>query len=167
MRRYQSQRGVYVVEFALVGSLFFVLVLGGIEVSRLMYTWSALDAMTQRGARVAAVCTVNAPLIREVAVFGQAGATSSPIVPGVTPDNIDIDYLDEDGATLDLSDAANLDLIAYVSVGIEGYFHQSLIPNLLVSFIAPGGLASPSFRTIRPRESLGFNPDLGTNTCSN
>ena len=132
-----------------------------------MYTWSALDAMTQRGARVAAICSVNADLIGEVAVFGQVGDTTSPIVQGMLPGYIDVDYLDVDGATLDVSVAANLNNIHFVSVGIQGYTHQALVPALLTSFIAPAGLVPPEFRTIRPKESLGFNPDAGDNTCTN
>lgn len=123
-----------------------------IEVARLMFTWSALDAMTQRGARIAAVCPLNDAAVQQTAIFG------GDIVPGVTAANILVRYLDEDGAATAVKSATR-----FVEVSIQNYTHQMLIPATVAGFVAPL-LTAPPFTTLRPAESLGSNPG-GADFC--
>lgn len=152
----KKESGIYVVEYALVSGVFFLMLFGVIEVSRLLYTWSALDAITQRGARVAAVCPLNNAAIAQTAIFANAGSTT--IVPGLTTANISVQYLDQNGGA-----AASRGNTRYVVVSIQNYTHQMLIPQTVAGFLAPL-LTAPSFSTIRPAESLGIHPG-GTDYC--
>lgn len=47
----KHMRGVYVVEFAFIGLLVFVLLFGVLEMGRLYFTVNALDESARRGAR--------------------------------------------------------------------------------------------------------------------
>lgn len=150
----RKQRGAYLVEFVLVYSLFMFVLLGCIEVARLMYAWSALTFVTQRAARVAVVCPLFDQKISEIAVFGSVGGTSE-IVSGVGMENISITYQGEDGV-----DSISYRDIRYVRVSVQGYSHQLLLSGLVETFVSPTLLA-PEFATTLPVESLGFNPDSG------
>ena len=149
----KQQRGLYLVEFALVSGVFFLMMFGAIEVARLMYTWSALNAMTQRGARIAAVCPLNDAAVKQTAIF------DGDVVPGVTAANISVEYLQADGLTA----ATGRGNTRFVKVEIIGYQHQMLIPATVANFVAPL-LTAPPFTTLRPAESLGKNPG-GTDFC--
>ena len=120
---------------------------GAVEVARLMFTWSALDAVTQRGARVAAVFPMNDPAIGTTAIFSNSG-----IVPNLTAANVGVRYLTEAGGV-----TGALANVRYVEVSIQGYTHQMLIPETVAGFVAPL-LTPPPFTTTRPAESLGRNP---------
>lgn len=148
-----QQKGLYIVEFAIASGVFFLMMFGAIEVARLMFTWSALDAMTQRGARIAAVCPINDAAVKQIAIFG------GNIVPGVTTDNISVEYLQLDGTT----PGTNIGNTRFVRVEITDYQHQMLIPATVANFAAPL-LTAPPFTTLRPAESLGANPG-GSDFC--
>lgn len=154
----QRQQGSYIVEFAAVGSIFLFMLFGAFEVARVMYTWSALDAATQRGARVAAVCPMNDAAIARIALFGTP-QNAGTVIPKVDASNIAVAYLDKFGNT-----TANRGDVRFVSVGITNYTHQMLIPPLITDYISPN-LLSPSFQTVRSSESLGFNPVTGAYAC--
>jgi len=146
------QQGLYLVEFAIVAGVFFFIMFALLEVARMMFVWSALDSMTQRGARVAAVCPLNDPAVADVAIY------DGSMVPGITAANIGVRYLTEAGAPATTRGATRL-----VEVSIQNYTHQMLIPATLSGFVAPL-LTAPSFTTTRPAESLGRNPD-GPDFC--
>ena len=76
MRR--QQQGLYIVEFAIVSAVFFFMMFAAMEVARMMFVWSALDSMTQRGARVAAVCPLNDAVVGSVAIYGGCLLYTSP-----------------------------------------------------------------------------------------
>jgi len=155
MNRRRLQKGVYSVEFAIGAGVFFFFMFGSMEVARAMYTWSALDAMTQRGARVAAVCPLNSDAITQTAIFGSNG---DGIVSGVTADNIAVRYLDRNG-----NPTATRGNTRFVEVSIQNYTHQMLIPETITNMIAPL-LTAPPFTTLRAAESLGRNPG-GADFC--
>ena len=54
-----DRAGATTVEFALVGSLFFALILGVIETGRVLWTYNALHYAVQQAARCASVNTTN------------------------------------------------------------------------------------------------------------
>ncbi len=154
-----NQRGSYSVEFAFSIGIFLFLLFGVIETGRLLYTWSALNLVTQRGARIAAVCPVNDELIAQIAVFGTGGNNASQIIPGVGADNIAINYLDESGAS-----TTTYEEITYVNVSITGYTHELLIPTFFSENLERN-IISPTFSTTLPVESLGYNPTSESRVC--
>ena len=151
----RRQRGISTVEFAIVAAAFFMILLGAIEISRLLFTWNTLDAIAQRAARLAAVCTANDPAIATIAAgFGASGA--SPL-PGFTAANLQITYLDEGFAAA----SGGLSDTSFVRAQIVGYQIELAIP-----FINNTGLTSPTFTAVVPSESLGYIPETGGQSCA-
>ena len=58
------QRGITTVEFAIVGALLMMMLFGVIEFGRALFVANALVEGTRRGARIAAVCPIDDPLVR-------------------------------------------------------------------------------------------------------
>jgi Flp pilus assembly protein TadG len=58
-----NRAGATTVEFALVGLLFFALILGVIEIGRVLWTYNALHYAVQQAARCASVNTTNCATI--------------------------------------------------------------------------------------------------------
>jgi len=71
------QRGLASVEFAIVGLATLIILFTAIEMGRMLFTLNTLAEVTRRGARVAAVCTVDNLAISRVAIFNNA-ATAGP-----------------------------------------------------------------------------------------
>lgn len=159
MRSLKRQKGLTTVETAVVGMLAMILLFGVIEVSRAFFVVNALEEVTRRGARVAAVCQVNDGSIAEIAVFNSSGGgPNSPVVGGLTTANIAVDYLDQAGNVLG-DPMGSFGLIQYVRVRVVGYTHQLMIPLFATS------IAMPSFATTLPAESLGVWPG-GYSPCT-
>jgi len=156
-----QQKGLYIVEFALVAALFFVLLFAVIEFARTLFVWNTLTEATRRGARLAVVCPVDHASIANVTVFNApAAAGASPILPGLDSSDVVTDYLDQTGAV-----TAVFNDIRYVRVSIVGFTHTLLIPALLPGLPAMT-LTAPAFETTLPRESLGAVPDgAGSTQC--
>ena len=151
-------RGVTTVEFAIVGTIFFMALFGVIEFGRALYTLNTLSEVARRGARVAAVCPVNHGAIARVALFNAPGETGpSRFVYGLEEENIEIRYLSDRGEVI-ADPTANYSDIRFVRVAITGYQFTSLIP-----FIGLGNVfQTPGFAATLPRESLGV-PREGEN----
>lgn len=145
---YRSQQGITTVESAIVMLLALISLFGVLEIGRVFFVFNALEEATRRGARVATVCQVNDPAIAQIASFNASG---SPIVGGLTPANIAVDYLDASGNVLG-DPMGSYGLIAYVRVRIVNFTHQLLIPLFVSSFV------TPAFPTTVPAESLGVWP---------
>jgi hypothetical protein len=153
MRKFE--RGTTTVEFALVGTVLFIVLFGVIEIGRALFVWNTITEATRRGARVAVVCPPNHGAVREVSVFGApGGGDTSPILQGLTTANVALEYLDDAG-----NDTGGAFPISFVRVGINNYQHTLLIPFLMPT------LTVPSFSTTLPAESLGWVPDLGVRQC--
>lgn len=69
MKRHQY--GATAVEFALVLVLFLTFLLGILDFSRMLYTWSAANEATRAGARYAAVCDSSANAAQVLAKMQQ------------------------------------------------------------------------------------------------
>ena len=132
------QKGIYTVEFAIIGAVFFMILFGVIEVARALFVWNTITEATRRGARVAAVCPPNDPAVKKVAVFGSADGTST-VLEGLTIGHVQLGYGAGDR----------------VSVSIQGYTHNLIIPFLPDSVTH---LTVPPFETTIPSESLGYIP---------
>ncbi len=155
----RRQCGTTTVEFAIIGTVLMVVVFAVIEFGRALFVVNVLTEATRRGARMAAVCPVGDPKPAQVAVFANGGA-NSPIVPGLTTGNVQVQYLDTNGAVIAApATAAGFSLIRYVRVGIVGFTQTLLIP-LHVTAVPLSG-----FSTTLPRESLGVYPSVGSTAC--
>ncbi|MBY5920835.1 TadE family protein [Ferrimonas balearica] len=151
----RHQQGVYVVEFAIVATVVFVILFACLEVARLMYSYNALTEASRRAARLAAVCAPvsgGAPEatneMKALALFN-----GRQLVAGLSADNLTIDYLTETGSI-----AATVPDIRQVRATISNYQHELIIPGLFIQ------LNSPAFRTLMPSESMGQTryPDANT-----
>lgn len=149
----EKQRGTVIVEFAMVGLLFFTLLLGVLEAGRLAYTWNTLAEATRLGARAAAVCGVNAAVIKNIVRFDDQLFSPSDL----TADKIIVAYLREDLTTVGDPAGAGFGDIRFAQVRLAGYTFTSLIPGLSLTF--------PAMTSTRPRESLGFVPREGAGIC--
>lgn len=150
----KHQAGFATVEFAAISVAFFLILFGAMEISRLLFTWNTLDAVTQRAARIAAVCPPNAASIRRIAAFG-SNQRSGGLIPDLADENLQISYLDKD-----FNDTGGAFPIYFVRARIVNYHHQLAIP-----FISKTLVRSPDFSTTVPAESLGYIPDTGERTC--
>ena len=152
MKVRKSQRGIFIVEFAIIAVVMGVVLFAAIELSRMIWVWNTVDEATRRGARLAAVCEIGYPTnvpVEEATVFSSGGA-NSPILRGLTTANVAVEYLDVDGT---LMSAPAFEDVRYVRVRIENYSVTPIIPF----FNLP--LTLPIFETTLPSESLGYIPD--------
>jgi hypothetical protein len=155
----RRQTGATTVEFAIIGATALLILFALIEVGRAMFVLNALGESTRRAARIATVCPLNDPAIAEVALFNAPGGGTAPrIVAGLTPANLDIDYLAADGTVLG-NPAANFTQIQFVRARIVNFQHQMLIPFAEFLF------TTPDFATTLRRESLGVPRDGAVQPC--
>jgi Flp pilus assembly protein TadG len=155
----KRQRGTYSVEFAIIGTVLLVSVFAALEFARAMFVINMLTEATRRGARMAAVCPIADPKIAQVAVFANGGSAST-IVSGLTTANVQVQYLDTNGAVVATpGTVAGFNTIRYVRVNIVGFTHTLLIPLHLVAVPLSG------FASTLPRESLGVYPSVGSTPC--
>lgn len=152
-----SQSGLTTVEFAIIGSVLFMVLFAVIEFGRALFVVNALTEATRRGARMAAVCQVGDPTPASVAVFDN-GTGKSAVVYGLATGNIEIDYLDS-GGNLISDPAANFDMIQYVRAKLVNFQLPLVIP-----FVMPT-LQLSGFQTTVPRESLGVLPSGAIQPC--
>ena len=89
MKRFQHtlhrQKGMAAVEFSLIGILFFMLLIGLVEMARVLFTWNAAVEATRYGARVAAVCSKD----DKAAVVSRM----QRIMPNLASSNVSLSYL--------------------------------------------------------------------------
>jgi hypothetical protein len=168
MAKINRQKGAVIVEYAIAALLFTGLLFTVIEIGRWLFIWEALNEATRRGARIAAVCPVNDPYIRTATVFGDpdvSGTQSSPVVPGLSTNDVTITYYKATsaGKTL-ISSPASVPLtdIDLVQVEIQrasgaNYSHNHLAPSLCkgCARLFGGLIFAPKFSTLIPKESLG------------
>lgn len=147
----RSQSGLAMVEFAIIGAVFFVVLFAVVEFGRTLFVINTLTEVTRRGARMAAVCPVGSAGPANAAVTG-AG------VGGLSTGNLVIEYLDTNGAVLANPATTDYGSIRYVRARITGFTLPLVIP-----FIMPT-LSLTGFPAVIPRESLGITP-TATETC--
>lgn len=154
-RNHTKQQGLYAVEFAIIGSLFFLLLFAVLEIGRLFFVWNVLTEVTRRGARLATVCYLDtSSIVAFDDMISTALFNDNAIIPNLSSSNLQIHYLMDDGTQVLSSVDANF--INFVKVDIINYQHQLLIPGLFLT------LDSPSFSTTLPSESLGVPPHTTT-----
>lgn len=131
------------VEFALVASLFFTVLLGVIEMGRLLWTWNAAVEATRYGARLAVVCDITDGADGGI-IEGKMRSRLNALAPGF----VTISYLPS-GCT----DAT----CRSVRVALSGYTHNTIIP------FVPLSVTMPPFATTLRRE---FMQSAGNPVCS-
>ena len=140
----KSQRGVAAVEFAIVGSLFFMLMLGAMEMARLLWTWNAAGEATRLGARLAVVCDKDDPIIK---------ARMRQMLAALDNSHITIDYLNPGQPV----NSCTPSTCKSVRVTLAGYTHQPIIPFAALS------VPIPPFQTTLPKE---FMQSAGNPVCA-
>lgn len=146
--------GVYLVEFAIIGLLLFTLLFGVLEMGRLYFTVGTLNEVVRRGARLAAVCNVQDPVVLRRAIFNAATeAGASRLIGSLETADLTLVYLDVNGVAVpspgDLDNASGFSAIRYVQLRVENFPFELLIPGFR------GAFTLPVFRSTIPRESLG------------
>lgn len=124
-----GERGVAAVEFALIASIFFTLLLGIMEMSRVMFYMNTAAEVTRLGARLAVVCDVNTPVVKTKMINMLGILTASDITVAYKPSSCS-------SATCES-----------VTVSVAKKI------NTFIPFV-PLDISLPSFSTTLPRESL-------------
>jgi TadE-like protein len=135
----RRQAGLTTVEFAVIGAVLMTLMFGVFEFGRLFYSYAVLNEGMRRAARLATVCPIDSPGIRDAAEF--AG------LPDFRGRNVQVQYLNAFGfPTFDYTN------ISYVRTRLVGYTLRLSIPFIdRLDF-------TPTFDVTLPRESLGVTP---------
>ena len=144
----RRQQGVTTVEFALIGASVMLVLFSVVEVGRAMFVVNTLGESSRRAARMAIVCPLNDPAIAQAALFNYPEGGASRILGGLSPENVVVEYLDEDGTPI-ADPVADYREITFVRTRIVNYRHQMLIPFATQIF------TTPEFPTTLRRESLG------------
>jgi Flp pilus assembly protein TadG len=126
----RTTRGAAAVEFAVVAAVFFTLLIGIVEMGRILFYWNTVTEATRLGARMAVVCDMNDPDI---------AARMAQLMPQVAG-NVTITYLPS-GCGVNTCQEVAVEVAAGVQV-------PTFIPYL------PLTLQLPAFRTTLPRESM-------------
>lgn len=125
-----NQKGAAAVEFALIAMVFFILLIGVVEMGRVLFTWNAATEATRYGARVAAVCDMN-----ETAIVSRM----QRIMPNLAASNVTVAYYPS-GCTKSTCQL--------VKVSLTNFKVTTHIP------VFGTILTVPPFTTTLPRESL-------------
>jgi Flp pilus assembly protein TadG len=116
------------------------LMFGVFEFGRLFYSYAVLNEGMRRAARMAAVCPIDSPAIRDA-------ATQFAALPDFNGGNVQVQYLSAFGfPTFDYTN------ISYVRTRLVGYTLRLSVP-----FVDRLDL-TPTFDVTLPRESLGVTP---------
>lgn len=132
------QRGATIVEFSFVLIFFLALLLGVLDFSRLLYTWSVTNEATRAGARYAVVCATPADSSRILAAMQQREPQIATIDVAWEPAGCDTTTCEG------------------VNVAVTGLQFKWVSP-------LPGALAqkivnAPGFSTYLPREMMRYDP---------
>jgi Flp pilus assembly protein TadG len=119
------------VEFGIVSALFVTLLIGVMEMGRMLFYWNSAAEATRLGARMAVVCDIGDADIK---------ARLRQVVSSLPADHISISDLPS-GCTIDTCQTVTVRIVPGVSF-------TPVIPFLSLS------VSMPSFSTTLPRESL-------------
>lgn len=139
-----GERGSALVEFAVAGVVFLTAVFAVIEFGRLLWTHNALTDAARRGARYAVNHrATDAEDARRMAVFGTTGEAAAPLVWGLKPGQVQVDY----SAGFSVGDGT-------VTVSIQNYDFDFVVP------LAGTKIRMPAYSTTLTGESAGMEPDV-------
>jgi Flp pilus assembly protein TadG len=131
--------GVAAVEFALIAAVFFTILLGALEMGRILFTWNTAAEATRWGARIATVCDFDNAQIK---------ARMVQLLPNLLTDeaSIVVTYL-PDSCTVDGAAGTVPCQTVTVSLALADPV-QTFIPLVATNLLLP------SFTTTLTRESL-------------
>ena len=89
----KDERGVQLVELAIVLPIFVILFAATAEFARYFYEYTTLAKASRAGARYLATSAVNAAedtTAKNIVVYGNSAGTGSPVLPGITTANVTI-----------------------------------------------------------------------------
>ena len=139
---HSNERGGTLVEFAIAATVFLTTVFGIIEFGRAMWTHNALTDAARRGARYAALhSNADVDKVKNVVVYGNEDGGDDPVIPNLSPTNVDVTYSDF---------AVNK---GTVSVSVNNYQFQFVIP------LVGSSITMPAYTTTLTGESAGFVPE--------
>ncbi|HKN85101.1 MAG TPA: TadE/TadG family type IV pilus assembly protein [Pyrinomonadaceae bacterium] len=116
-----DDRGVQLVELAIVLPILLLLFGAVAEFGRYFYEYTTVAKAARVGARYLASKSVTSgtnyqAIAKNLVVYGNAAGTGSPVLPGLTTANVDVQYV---GGTAGVPDL--------VKVSIVNYKHQAVI----------------------------------------
>ena len=122
LNRFRSdERGVQLLELAIVLPIMLVLFGAVAEFGRYFYEYTTVAKAARVGTRYLASKSVESGVsyqanAKNLVVYGNIGGTGSPVLPGLTTANVDVQYI---GGTKGIPDL--------VKISIVNYKHQSVI----------------------------------------
>jgi Flp pilus assembly protein TadG len=153
----KGERGSTLIEFTVVATTFFMMLIAICAGSNLYFTHNALVEVTRRGARYAATqpsaatcgtvtngastCSACLTRIRNYAIYGNSAGTGSPMVNGLQPSNVNVVY-----SNFGVGQGS-------VSVNITGYTYNFVIPFINRQ------ITMPAYTTTAGGENAGVLPD--------
>jgi Flp pilus assembly protein TadG len=145
------ERGGTLIEFTVVASVFFLMLVGIVSAGNLYYTHNALVEATRRGARYAVLNpSGGATAVQNVVIYGTNsppnGAT--PLVYNLQPANVTVCYQGAAGCPGQAFGVA----AGAVTVTIQNYSFPFVFPTRTTS------ISMPPYRTTLMGESAGFIP---------
>ena len=157
----KEQRGTTMAEFAIIASLFFLMIFAIIEFGRLLYTHNALTDAARRGARYAALHKQAAlACVQKVVVYGEThvdpttcAPTGPPLINGLTTANVVVTYAGAD----DDNNPATPPTAYGMNLGTTTVSIQNYVFNLSIPF-ARQTLNMPAYTTTLTSESAGEEP---------
>ena len=133
LRAKNKQKGAAAIEFALIASIFFTILIGILEMGRVLFYMNSAAEATRFGARIAVVCDTNASGIRS-SMIKRLNILSNQ--------NINVDYVPA---------GCSQATCKSINVAITGVTVSTFIPFVPDSVNA---ISLPSFNTSLPRESM-------------
>lgn len=138
-----NERGGTLIEFTVVASVFFLMLVGIVAAGNLYYTHNALVEATRRGARYAVLNpTGSTTAVKNVVIYGSPSppAGARPLVYNLQPNNVTVTY-----TGLNVAQGT-------VTVSITSYTYPFVLPTRTTS------VTMPPYRTTLTGESAGFVP---------
>ncbi|HAS64538.1 MAG TPA: pilus assembly protein TadE [Vibrio sp.] len=155
----KRQKGVTQVEFILIATTVLLLLFAILEFAAYFYSIQMVNEVTRRAARLATVCHIS-----DRDDIPQLESLTALYPAGFSEENLEISYLDENGADVDVSgflstppaDSATLQAqfgqVRYVKARAINYNYNFVVLSTLLNITGN----TPSFETILPAESLGI-----------
>ncbi len=141
----KNEAGATLVEFAIIGTVFLSIMFGVIEFGRLYWTHNALRDAARRGVRYAAIRRNDSAgqlAVKNMVVYGNPAGGTTPLISGLTTNNVGIEYVNYDGVQLS----------SRATVKITNYKFNFMVP------LVGGAINMPAYRTSLPGESVGYVP---------
>lgn len=154
-----AQRGAALIEFALGLLIFLMFLLGVVDFSRLLYTWTAANEATRAGARYAVVCTNPQYANSKNLVLGQM----TPWLPQLTSSNVTIDWYDPAGNKSTTCDSTSCGGVR-VRIDPQAPLKFQWIAPVVGQAIQQ--IPMPEFATYLPREIMRQDPNSSTACAS-